>query len=256
MPAQTTAMGKYMYCLIRCSQPRQFATRGIGERGDIVYTIGDEELAAVVSDSPVMEYDCSRRNMMAHTLVLEEVMKEYTILPIRFDTVAPDAESIQVKLLKRRGEEIRGHLQVMDGRLELGLKAFWYEEVIFREIVEENPPIRQLRDSLAGRPSQQSYQDRMRLGEMVAIAVEKKREADAEKILACLRPFCVYLKTTPAVSDRMILNAAFLVDKPREPEFDLAVQQLDAEMGYRVMFKYVDQVPPYNFVNFTLNWKE
>lgn len=254
--SEPESMGKYMYCVIRCREPRQFATLGIGERGDIVYTVSHEDLAAVVSDSPIIEYESSRRNMMAHTLVLEEVMRDFAILPIRFGTVAPSGETIQEQVLKRRCEDINNLLNEVEGRKELGLKAFWYEDMVLREIVEENPPIRQLRDKLAGLPPQQSYQERIRLGEMVQIALGKKRDADAEMILARLRPLAYRCKSNPTVSDQMILNAAFLVDVSREAEFDQAVQQLDAEIGSRRMLKYVDQVPPYNFVSITIKWDQ
>lgn len=252
--SEPESVGKYMYCIIRCRESRQFQTLGIGERGDIVYTIPHEDLAAVVSDSPIAEYENSRRYMMAHTAVLEEVMRDFPILPIRFGTVAPTDEAIQTQVLTRRHEEIGNLINEMDGRKELGLKAFWYEEAVYGEIVEENPPIRQLRDKLAGVPAQQSYPERMRLGEMVQIALGKKRDADAETILDHLSPLAYRSKSNTIMTERMILNAAFLVDVSREAEFDQAVQQLDAEMGSRLMFKYVDQVPPYNFVSVTIDW--
>lgn len=252
--SETEPMGKYMYCIIRCREHRQFSTLGIGERGDIVYTVSHGDLAAVVSDSPIIEYESSRRNMMAHTLVLEEVMRSFAILPIKFGTVAPDSEVIQEQMLNRRAEEINSLLDEMEGRKELGLKAFWYEEAVFKEIVEENPSIRQLRDKLAGLPANQAYDDRIRLGEMVQIALKRKRAADAETIMARLRPLSHNYKTSQVITDRMILNAAFLVDVSREAEFDQAVQQLDAEMDSRLMFKYVDRVPPYNFVSIAIKW--
>jgi len=31
---------------------------------------------------------------------------------------------------------------------------------------------------------------------------------------------------------------------------------MDTEWGSRLMFKYVDQVPPYNFVHIVLNWND
>ncbi|MGA9351590.1 MAG: GvpL/GvpF family gas vesicle protein [Anaerolineae bacterium] len=256
MPESETPTGKYMYCIIRCPEPRQFTTLGIGERGDVVNTIHFEDLATVVSDSPNIEYESSRRNMMAHTLVLEEVMREFTILPVRFGTVAPSVESIQEKLLKRRFGEFYGLLQEMGGRVELGLKAFWYEDVIFQEIVEENPPIRRLRDGLMGRPSEETYYDRIRLGEMIENAMWKKRDEDAEKILTPLRPLVRETRSNKVIMDRMVLNAAFLVDEARQVEFDAAVERLDEEMGKRLIFKYVGPVPPYNFVNIVVHWEE
>jgi len=255
MPEPETPEGKYVYCIIRSLEPRQFTTLGIGERGDIVHTVHFVSLAAVVSDSPIVEYESSRRNMMAHTRVLEEVMQEFTILPVRFGTVAPSAEAVQ-RVLKRRSSEFHDLLVEMEGRVELGLKAFWYENVIFQEIVEENPPIRRLRDSLMGRLTEETYYERIRLGEMIENAMWKKRDGDAEKILTPLRPLVYKTRAAKVITDRMVLNAAFLVEDARQAEFDAVVDRLDEEMGKRLIFKYVGPVPPYNFVNIVVTWEE
>jgi len=256
MPEQETPMGKYMYCILRSTEPRQFKTRGIGELGDGVCTVGFMGLAAAVSDSPIVEYESTRRNMMAHTLVLEEIMRDFTILPVRFGIVAPSVEAIQEQVLQRRYGELNGLIAEMEGRIELGLKALWYEGVIFEEIVAENPPIRRLRDSLMGRTPEESYYDRIHLGEMIEAALRKKRDEDSESILVRLRPLVHKTRLTHLITDRMILNAAFLVDRDREAEVDQVVQQLDAEMGKRMMFKYVGPVPPYNFINIVVHWDD
>ncbi len=256
MPESQVSPGKYLYCLIRCPEPRQFTNLGIGERGDSVHTVHFMDLAAVVSNSPIVEYESSRRNMMAHTVILEEVMREFTILPVRFSTVAPNIEALTEKVLKRRFGELQGLLREMEGRAELGIKAFWYEGSIFPEIVEENPPIRHLRDGLAGRRPEETYYERIRLGEMIEAAIWKKRDVDAERILAYLRPLASQTQVNKVVMDRMVLNAAFLVETARQPDFDAAVKRLDEEMGKRLIFKYVGPVPPYNFVNIVVHWEE
>jgi hypothetical protein len=246
--------GKYLYCITRCPEPRRFTHLGIGQQGDIVYTVHFKSLAAVVSDSPMIEYDNTRRNMMAHTLVLEEAMQGCTILPVRFGTVGPSIEAIQEKLLARRYDELSGLIAEMEGRVELGLKAFWYEETIFREIVEENPVIRRLRDSLVGRTPEQTYYERIRLGEMIETTMWKKRDQEAEHILDHARPLVHKTRANNVITDRMVLNAAFLVEGARQAEFDQMVKQLDQQMGERLMFKYVGPVPPYNFVNVVVTW--
>jgi Gas vesicle synthesis protein GvpL/GvpF len=93
----------------------------------------------------------------------------------------------------------------------------------------------------------------MRLGEMVDVSMRKKREEDTERILAQLRPLAGDHKLNQVLVDRMILNAAFLVDGEREREFDRALQQLDDEMGQRLLLKYVGPVPPYNFVSIVIS---
>jgi hypothetical protein len=246
--------GKYMYCIVRSLEPRQFTTLGIGERGDIVHTVHHKYLAAVVSDSPVDKYEQSRRNMMAHTLVLEEVMGAFTILPVRFGTIASSVEAIQEKVLERRYDELVGLLDEMEGQVELGLKAFWYEEAIFREIVQEDADIRRLRDSLMGHPVEETYYERIRLGEMVEKAMLRKRDEEAERLLASLRPLAHKTKRNPTGTGRMILNAVFLVDEDRQAAFDAEVDRIDQEMGKRFLFKYVGPVPPYNFVNIVVQW--
>jgi len=256
MPAAEPPVGKYLYCIIRSEEPVRFTTLGIGERSDPVHTVNYMGLAAVVSDSPVVTYEGSRREMMVHTLVLEEVMHSFAILPVRFGTVAPSVEAVREKLLKRRFGELNGLFAEVEQRVELGLKAFWYEEVIFKEIVAENPPIRALRDGLMGRRLEETYYDRIHLGEMIESAMWAKRTGDSEAILSRLRPLALSTVTNKIVTDRMVLNAAFLVEEANQARFDETVKGLDAEMSKRVVFKYVGPAPPYNFVNIVVSWEE
>jgi hypothetical protein len=248
------AEGQYVYAIVACEEPHEFKTRGIGERGDLVRTINYRRIAAVVSDSATSEYDNSRRNMMAHMLVLEEAMEHFTLLPVRFGTVAANAHELEQRLLTPRYEELTGLLEQMRDRIELGLKAFWHEGAALEEVVRDNEPIRRMRDSLNGRSLAESYYDRIRLGEAVEKALAQKRARDEEAILSRIRPFVHKTRANKIVSDRMVLNAAFLVDREHGPEVDEAVRKLDAELNDRLMFKYVGPVPPYNFVNIVVNW--
>jgi len=263
MPKPEVRYGKYLYCLTHApsqadtgtpSDAFQFANLGIGERGDKVHTIDFMGMSVVVSDTPIQEYEESRRNMMAHTLILEEAMRQGPILPVRFGTVAPSADAVLDQVLKRRYGELISTFEEVENRIELGVKAFWYEGVVFQEIIEQNPGIRSLRDSLKNRKAEETFYERIRLGEMIEAAMEKKREEDSEKILEQLRPIVYKSRANKIITDKMILNAAFVVDRPREPEFDEAIRNLDAEMQTRIMFKYVGPVPPYNFVNIVIHW--
>ena len=94
-------MGKYIYAIIPSpEEPREFASPSMsydGQPGGTVHTVSFQDLAAVVSDYPQMDFqqfERTRANMMTHTKVLEEVMQEFTILPVRFGTVGPSAEAI------------------------------------------------------------------------------------------------------------------------------------------------------------------
>ena len=248
------AEGQYLYAIAACPEPRQFAARAIGGRGDVVRTINYRRLAAVVSDSPDIEYENSRRNMMAHTLVLEEVMAQFNLLPVRFGTIAPGAGSVTTRLLAPRYEEFTGLLEQMRDRIELGLKAFWHEGAALAAAVRDNETVRRMRDALVGRSAEETYYERIRLGEEIAKALAQKRTRDEEAILSRIKPLVHKTRTNKIVGERMVVNAAFLVDRRNGPGVDDAVRKLDQEFSDRFMFKYVGPVPPYNFVNIVVDW--
>ena len=75
--------GKYVYCIIRNDRSREFGEIGIGS-GARVYTVNHNDLAAVVSDTPIVIYDPKRENVLAHEFVNETVMREFTLIPMSF----------------------------------------------------------------------------------------------------------------------------------------------------------------------------
>ena len=67
--------GKYVYCIIRNDRSREFGEIGIGSAAR-VYTVNHNDLAAVVSDTPIVIYDPTRENVLAHEFVNETVMRD------------------------------------------------------------------------------------------------------------------------------------------------------------------------------------
>ncbi len=253
-------MGKYLYCIIPCSEERAFeSVAPVGGAGGSVYTIPHDGLALVVSDSPVNELETTRVNMVAHERVVESVLKQYALLPVRFGTVAGPSFGLEDlhRLLQRRSQEFHGLLGEVQGRVELGVKALWKDsKAVFEEVVHENPPIRRLRDSLSNKPPHVARYPAMELGEMVKTALEAKRKKEAAALLGQLKPIAHTTRENPQAGDRMVLNAAFLVDMAREKEFDQAVERCEKDLESRLTFKYVGPVPPYNFVSIVVNWRE
>lgn len=251
------SFGKYLYCIIRCAAYRTFQETGIG--GGPVHTVSESGLAAVVSDSPSRNHERTRRNLIAHERVLEEVTRDFDLLPVRFGTVTDFAspEGDVKRLLANRRQEFDGLLTELEGKEELGLRAFWRDEhAIFSEIMAENSGLRRLKESLSGKSETATRFERIRLGEMVKENLERKKALIAARILAAVRDLAFKTRENEVLGDRMILNAAFLVEKSREPEFDQAVAALDREFGDRIIFRYIGQAPPYNFVNIAVNWQE
>lgn len=245
----------YLYCIIGTSETRNFGPAGIGGRGDVVTTINYDDIAAVISRTAVIKYDINRENLMAHQKVIEGVMKDHTVLPVRFCTVAESVEDIR-RVLKKRYGEFRDLLRGMDNMVELGVKALWKDlQTVFHDIGEKEPEIRRLKEKIGTAPIDKGYADRINLGRMVQAALEARKKQEAENILGKLKQTSRKTSINKLHGDSMILNAAFLVERGRVKEFDERMTELDAASRERLAFKYVGPVPPFNFVNLVVEWK-
>ena len=240
--------GQYLYCIIGTGEARNFGPIGIGDQGNPVTTIAYRDLGAVVSSVPMNRYVVSKETMLTHERVIETVMKEYTVLPVRFYTVAPNAEEVR-SLLRRRYLEFKKLLRELDNKVELGLKALWRDmNAIFAEIVEEKEEIKAATAEMMARSGEEASQKDV-VDEMVKLALRDMTAREREALLQPLTRICGGFCLNKTYGDDMLMNAAFLVDRDRERDFDVEVQRLAAQYGDTIEFKYVGPAPPYSFVN-------
>jgi hypothetical protein len=244
--------GIYIYCIVESKEPLKFGAMGIGGRGDDVYTVPFRDIGAVVSNSPVRKYAVARENLIPHERVIEEVMKTHTVLPVRFATIAENEEKVGM-ILEREYRRFVDLLKNMEGKKELGLKIMLKEDLVYREIIEKYDDIRALKEEISPLPPEKSYYQRMTIGRMVEAALQKEKESHKGDALRRLSPLSEQVKTNNTYGDMMILNAAFLVTKEKEKEFDMEVQGLADRLGDKARVKYVGTLPPFNFVNLVIS---
>ncbi|MFQ5795134.1 MAG: GvpL/GvpF family gas vesicle protein [Candidatus Bipolaricaulia bacterium] len=248
--------GKYIYCIIGTDKEKEFDVEAIGDPAHRVYTVGYRDIAAVVSDSPVEEYEITRENTLAHQRVMEGVMREHTVLPVRFNTIAesnqkngPEAR-INQEVLKRRSKEFKDLLAELNGKEALGVKALWTDmDLVYAEIATNNRTIRRLRGKRVSRDTG------IEIGHQVRAALEEKKEREERAILNVLKEvshdFCI----NEGYGDRMVTNASFLVETDRREAFDDRLDQLMTKRDGRMVFKYVGPMPPSDFVEIVVNWE-
>lgn len=247
--------GIYIYCIIGKCPPQHLAAPGIGERGDEVYCVHAAGLGAVVSHSPLQKkFKMSRDNLLAHECAIEEVMKTYTVLPVRFATVAESEEKVQ-KILIKEQERFSALLREMDHRKELGVKAVFNSEKIYAHIAEQ-AEIKRIKERLAALPADKIHYQKMELGCLVEKALARERESCRAEIMGALEPLAIEVKTAKPYGEMMILNGAFLLERIREAEFDGAIQGLAERFGALVAWHYTGTVPPFNFVNIEIDTRD
>jgi len=242
--------GKYIYCIIGTEQERNFGPIGLGGRGDEVLTIGYNDLSMVVSSHPMAKFVVNSENMLAHQRVVELVMNEFdSILPVRFGTIASNAGEIR-NLLDRRYREFKNCLKDMDHKIELGVKGQWQDmSVIFKKIAEDNKKIKQFKEKIKNNSSTINTRTKIAVGRMVKQFLIKKKKEEAEKIVSFLKRASFDYRLNRTIGDEMFMNAAFLVDRGREKEFDNIMDDLSEKYKNRVNFKYAGPLPVFNFVN-------
>ena len=247
--------GCYIYGIIATDQRREFGPIGIGARGDVVYTLPYQGLAAIVSRSPVVKYAVTRDNSMAHARVVEKAMEAYTILPVRFCTIAETEETIVERVLKARYQEFMDLLGGMVGKIELSVRALWTNlDAIFAEVVAENKEIQSIKEALLlEKNAQKQYAGKIKIGQLVQKALEEKKKREVEDLLEALKPFSLDCKENRIYGDMNLVNAAFLVDREQERAFDRKMQELEEVYGARKKLKYTGPVAPYNFVEVVVN---
>ena len=241
--------GRYVYCIIRSTQPLKFGAIGMDETWADVYTINYKDMAAVVSDVPIAPLDSTRENVLAHERVNETVMRDHTVIPMSFGTIFKTREDI-LELLRSAYEAFADVLNKMQDKLEFGLKVLWDRDDMVRAIEQEDEDIHRLKSEISSQKGS-TYFARMQYGRLIDAALQSRSEQYVNEIFAALRDVSIASRSNKPIGDKMILNAAFLVPRDKELEFDSRVKDIGAKYD-TLTFKYTGPWPPYNFVNIRL----
>ena len=241
--------GRYVYCIIKSERPLSFGPLGIGQDPAQVNTVHYRDIAAVVSNTPMVVQDPTRDNVLAHQRVNETVMQQHTVIPMSFGTVFKTDDDI-MELLRSAYEAFTDVLNKMQDKFEFGLKVLWDRDQIIREIEDEDEDIRRLKGEISSQKGS-TYFARMQYGRLIDAALQARSERYVAEIFDALRDVSVASRSNKPIGDRMIMNAAFLVAREMEDAFDARVKDIGSRYD-KLTFKYTGPWPPYNFVNIRL----
>lgn len=190
------------------SQGEKKSFGNIGFGGEEVYTLEYRDFAPVVSNAPVKKYEVSEEDVEIHKKVVEQVMHEHSVIPTAYGMVFKNKKLIMVAM-SAGYKAIKKAMQAIDNKIELGIKVF-----IPKEVTEYNG----------------------------------KTELCRSDFLKTLKKIAVDSKELKLFSERLVLNASFLVDRDKINEFSGTVEHLGNKYdGMKI--QYSGPWPPYNFVD-------
>jgi hypothetical protein len=200
-----------------------------GLRDAPLFAIRERGLAAIVSEHDELELEADEDELWAHEAVVEALMQEGAVLPMRIGSVVADAQAVR-GLLRERAAGFWRTLESVRGAVELGVRA-----AATRPLASQAPaPV-----APVPRGPGTTY--------MLARLSDKAREDEAAgRIHEALRPLA-RRHTAPTSSVRRgAMRSAYLVDQDRVDAFAARVEELQHALD-GVSIACTGPWPPYSF---------
>ncbi|MEV0931604.1 GvpL/GvpF family gas vesicle protein [Streptomyces phaeochromogenes] len=237
-------MSTYVYGITTGSHPSlPDGMEGVGEPARQVRIIKEGDLAAVVSDAPE-GLRPKRRDLLAHQNVLAETGAAASVLPMRFGSVSPDDAAV-AGVLAERADHFKERLEALAGKVEYNVKATHDEEAVLHRVMSENPEVRALTEANR-KAGGGSYDDKLRLGEVVVAAVQHREVEDAAELQRTLEPVAAAVSVGPE-STGWLANVSFLVERASAEDFIAAVEEVRKGQPH-LEVRLHGPLPPYSFV--------
>ena len=164
-------VGFYVYCIAQRSPAEELASGSTPiaiEDGAGLELISGDKLAAVVSRVPLSEYDESSlaENLkdatwtavraMRHEQVVEFFAKRTSVVPLRFGTIYLDRSNVERMLCEKESQLGRIIDRLKDSE-EWGVNVYYERSVLFENIVNVSPRLREMSDAAKKAAPGQSY---------------------------------------------------------------------------------------------------
>lgn len=241
--------GLYLYGVIQTRQPETFGRIGIGQKNPEVFSVVCSDVACVVSPWGEETVPATAEYAQAHERVLLNVFERFTVLPFEFGTVAPDEDMVK-RLLKSNQHRFKVALRKLTGKAEVQLVASWNNmKHIFEEILREHHAIARYREEILRKPADQTYQDRIQIGEMIAEALGVKKAKEAERIARAFKQHVLELVLEQPIGDAMVFRGFCLLKKDRLASLEEQLRSLDKHSDGRLHWKYTGPLPCYHFAH-------
>jgi gas vesicle protein GvpL/GvpF len=214
-----------------------------------VWLVESGELAAIVSDAPEDDPKETRNRALAHARVLETAVRDAPVVPMRFGIMSPSDDDVASGILRDRHDQLAELLAQLEGRVEMVLKVTYHENRLLQEILDNEPEVAELHEATRQGSEEATYDQRVRLGELISNAIEQRRERDSANLLDELREVVLGAQSEPPEKEMMVLNAPLLVERDRIEEVEAAVEELAEERADVMHFRLLGPMPAYHFID-------
>jgi hypothetical protein len=235
----------YLYGIFPAPGPQDLQLQGLDQQPVLTHQIGD--FVFLYSEAKQKQYLASRRNLLGHERVLEQVMEQghRTLLPLQFGLMINTWETVEQQLLVPQGERLKQLFAKLDGQREVGIKVFWETDTELETLMAEDSDLQQKRDRLEGKSL--SMDQIVQIGQAIEQAMTGRKQDIIETFQHALNPLAVEVVENDLLTDTMIYNAAYLIPWEAESSFSECVEALDQQFDQRLRIRYNSFTAPFNF---------
>jgi len=211
---------------------------------------GPEPMEANLNDLHWLE-----AKVRAHQGVLETVLANHTLIPMRFCTIYRSEGRVQ-EMLAQHYDDFVEALTRLKGKQEWGVKVYCDRETLAHKVGEVSHKVRELKTEMAEKSEGAAYFVRKRLEQATVKEVETVSDECAQRTHDRLssrakRAVINSLQSSEITGRKkvMILNGAYLVAEERLAAFRAELESMEEEYG-NLGFSYemTGPWPAYNFV--------
>jgi DnaJ-domain-containing protein 1 len=240
---------------VSCSALIQCANDAPGE----IQLIGQGDFTAVVmvpENDQLVSPDRKElvQQLLVHQQLIEKFMEIAPVLPVKFATLAPNRESVELGLEVGR-EKFSTAFNRLSGKVQFEVIVTWDVDEVFAEIAKE-PAVVKLKADLAAMPESYGTVSLEQLGKLVKETLELRRAEIGKILLDALVLVGVDNVVNPILDDSIILNLALLVDAKSADAFDRCLDELDSAYHGALTLRCVGPLPPHSFATVEITYLE
>jgi hypothetical protein len=265
---EETGRGCYVYAIIpgNGGEPAQgLPSEGI-DRAYPVRVLPVQDIQAVVSEVSLREFGQQalkvnvenmawlENQVRAHEQVIQAVLDNHTVVPMRFCSIYRDESDLRA-FLELRQNDFAQALARLQGKQEWGVKVYYEGATLAQKVSQVSDRVRALEEEIEGKSSGAAYFVRRKLEGAVAEEVERVSDQYAQCAHERLSSHAtdsainrLHNKDLGGRTQEMVLNSAYLVAADLLAAFHVEVESLQREHGdLGFIYEITGPWPPYNF---------
>ncbi len=213
-----------------------------------LYLVSSGNICALVSNCKQEKQTWTKEQVLEFAGITEKLFEYANLLPVRFGTILQADDTIR-QLLETHYTAFVNNLIKTSGRAEFGLKVLWDFEKIKTDIsIKSKPDQIQAGDYFKRSTANTSYLFEKLKKHKADEALLQYVETFTKKIIQALKPLNCDANFKKMISDSIMLDAVFLIDKTQQEIFKEEIVALGNAYS-DLQFLITGPWPPYSFID-------